>query len=74
MASIFRTSSNKSIIEETTSILDQHSIVYRIIDNEKDFDPSFVNNPGKLQYQILISDMDFDMANHAGFRLLCCEI
>lgn len=65
MESIFRTSSNKSIIEEIASILDQHSIVYRIIDNEKDFDPIFVNNPGKLQYQILISDMDFEMANQA---------
>lgn len=65
MESIFRTSSNKNIIGEITSILDENSIAYRIVDNEKDFDPGFVSNPGKLHYQILISDMDFDIANRS---------
>ncbi|MCU7613690.1 hypothetical protein N0B16_04500 [Chryseobacterium sp. GMJ5] len=63
MKSIFRKSIDKFIIEEIASILQNHSIPYEIIDNEKDFDPSFISNPGKIEYQILISRDDFDIAD-----------
>lgn len=63
MESIFRKSSNKFIIEEIASVLDNHSIGYEIVDNEKDFDPSFVSNPGKIEYQLLVSRNDFEMAS-----------
>ena len=74
MESIFRTSSNKNIIEEISSVLEHHSIVYRVIDNEKDFDPSFISNPGRVHYQILISDMDFEIANRAVSDYYASEI
>ncbi|SHK12094.1 hypothetical protein [Chryseobacterium polytrichastri] len=63
MKSIFRKSINKSIIQEIASVLEDHLIQYETIDNEKDFDPSFVSNPGKIEYQILISEDDFEVAN-----------
>lgn len=65
MKSIFRKSINKFVIEEIASVLDSHSIGYEIIDNEKDFDPSFVTNPGKIEYQLLIDKDDFEAANKA---------
>lgn len=63
MESVFRKSNNKYVIEEIALVLDRHSIVYKIIDNEKDFVPSFISDPGRIQYQLLISDIDFEIAN-----------
>ncbi|WP_143885037.1 hypothetical protein [Chryseobacterium binzhouense] len=65
MDSVFRKSSDKYIIEEIASVLDHHSIVYRTVDNEKDFDPSFSTNQLRVVYQILIADDDFMIANKA---------
>lgn len=65
MESVFRKSNDKYVIEEIALVLDRHSIVYKIIDNEKDFVPSFISDPGRIQYQLLISDIDFEIANKA---------
>lgn len=61
--SIFRKSSDKAVIQEIAFILDQNTIHYEIIDNEKDFDPSFVTDVSKIDYQLLISKDDFETAN-----------
>lgn len=74
MESIFRKSNDQHIIEEITSILSRHSIPYRTIDNEKDFDPSFTPNPGRIQYQVLISDSDFEIANKAVSEYYAQEV
>lgn len=74
MESVFRKSNDKHIIEEIISILNRHSIAYKTIDNEKDFDPSFVTNPGRIQYQILISDNDFEIANKAVSEYYAQEV
>lgn len=74
MESIFRKSNDQHIIEEITSILKRHSIAYRTIDNEKDFDPSFTSNPGRIQYQVLISDTDFEIANKAVSEYYAQEV
>lgn len=74
MESIFRKSINKLVIEEVASVLDGHSIRYEIITNEKDFDPSFVTNPGKIEYQILISKDDFEVANKAVSEYYAHEV
>jgi len=65
MESVFRKSNDKYVIEEIASVLDRHSIIYKIIDNKKDFVPSFITDPGRIQYQLLISDIDFEIANKA---------
>ena len=65
MESIFRKSINKSVIEEIASVLEKHSIEYTIIDNKKDFDPNFVANPSKIEYQIIIFRDNFEIANQA---------
>ncbi|SDL89724.1 hypothetical protein [Chryseobacterium taihuense] len=65
MDSVFRKSSDKYIIEEIASVLDRHSIIYKTVDNEKDFDPSFSTNQLRVVYQILIADDDFMIANKA---------
>ncbi|UOU97562.1 hypothetical protein MUU74_13790 [Chryseobacterium daecheongense] len=74
MKSIFRKSINKFVIEEIASVLDSHSIGYEIIDNEKDFDPSFVTNPGKIEYQLLIDKDDFEAANKAVSEYFAHEV
>lgn len=74
MKSIFRKSINKFVIEEVASVLDSHSIGYEIIDNEKDFDPSFVTNPGKIEYQLLIDKDDFEAANKAVSEYFAHEV
>ncbi|WBV60919.1 hypothetical protein PFY12_02075 [Chryseobacterium camelliae] len=74
MESIFRKSNDKHIIEEIISILNHHSIAYRTTDNEKDFDPSFVTDPGRIQYQILISDTDFEVASNAVAEYYAKEV
>lgn len=74
MESIFRKSISKSVIEEIASVLDKYSIDYEIIDNEKDFDPSFVSNPGKIEYQITISEDNFGVANQALSEYYAHEI
>jgi len=65
MKSIFRKSVDKFIIEEVASILDVHSINYEIISNEKDFNPNFITDTNKIDYQLLIDKDDFDVANKA---------
>lgn len=65
MDSVFRKSSDKYIIEEIASVLDRYSIIYKTVDNEKDFDPSFSTNQLRVVYQILIADDDFMIANKA---------
>lgn len=74
MESVFRKSINKSVIEEIASVLDNHSIEYKILDNEKDFDPSFVTNPGKIEYQLIISKENFEVANRAVSEYYAHEI
>lgn len=74
MESIFRKSNDQHIIEEITSILSRNSIAYKTIDNEKDFDPSFTSNPGRIQYQVLISDTDFEVANKAVSEYYAQEV
>lgn len=59
---IFRKSINKSIIEEIASILEKEHIDYQLIDNEKYFDATFVTDPTKIEYQILINKSDFENA------------
>lgn len=65
MKSIFRKSVDKFIIEEVASILDVHSINYEVISNEKDFNPNFITDTNKIDYQLLIDKDDFDVANKA---------
>ncbi|MBW8522674.1 hypothetical protein K0U91_14285 [Chryseobacterium chendengshani] len=65
MKSIFRKSIDKFIIKEVASILEVHSINYQIISNEKDFNPSFITDTNKIEYQLLIDKDDFDVANKA---------
>src|SRR6218665_1831982 len=59
---ILRKSLNKSIIEEIASVLKDNSIDYELIDNEKYFDGSFVTDPSKIEYQIIIEKSDFEKA------------
>ncbi|WDF45796.1 hypothetical protein PQ459_12910 [Chryseobacterium sp. KACC 21268] len=59
---IFRKSINKSIIEEVASILERESIDFQLIDNEKYFDATFVTDPSKIEYQLLIQKDDFENA------------
>ena len=57
---IFRKSINKSIIEEVASILERENIDFQLIDNEKYFDATFVTDPSKIEYQLLIQKEDFE--------------
>ena len=59
---IFRKSINKSIIEEVASILERENIDFQLIDNEKYFDATFVTDPSKIEYQLLIQKEDFENA------------
>lgn len=59
---IFRKSINKSIIEEVASILERENIDFQLIDNEKYFDATFVTDPSKIEYQLLIQREDFENA------------
>ena len=59
---IFRKSINKSIIEELASILERENIDFQLIDNEKYFDATFVTDPSKIEYQLLIQKEDFENA------------
>lgn len=59
---IFRKSINKSIIEEVASILERESVDFQLIDNEKYFDATFVTDPSKIEYQLLIQKEDFENA------------
>jgi hypothetical protein len=72
--SIFRKSSDKAVIEEIAFILDQNNIHYEIIDNEKDFDPSFVTNVSKIVYQLLIFKEDFEVANESISNYFAKEV
>lgn len=59
---IFRKSINKSIIEEIATVLSKDNIDFQLIDNEKYFDATFVTDPSKIEYQILIQKEDFENA------------
>ncbi|MDY0931295.1 hypothetical protein [Chryseobacterium sp. CFBP8996] len=72
--SIFRKSSDKAVIEEIAFILDQNNIHYEIIDNEKDFDSSFVTNVSKIVYQLLILKEDFEVANESISNYFAKEV
>lgn len=72
--SIFRKSSDKAVIEEIAFILDQNNIHYEIIDNEKDFDPSFVTNVSKIDYQLLVFKDDFEVANESISNYFAKEV
>ncbi len=60
--SVFRKSINQSIIDEIAQILEENHIPFKKIDNEKYFDATFVNDPSKVEYQILIDRADFEKA------------
>lgn len=60
--SVFRKSINKSIIDDIAQILEEHHIPFKQIDNENYFDATFVNDPSKIEYQILIDPSDFEKA------------
>lgn len=59
---IFRKSINKAIIEEIATVLSKDNIDFQLIDNEKYFDATFVTDPSKIEYQILIQKEDFENA------------
>jgi len=60
--SIFRKSINKAIIEEIAFVLEDNHIPFKLVDNEKYFDATFVNDASKVEYQIMIDRADFDKA------------
>jgi REP element-mobilizing transposase RayT len=60
--SIFRKSINKAIIEEIAFVLEDNHIPFKLVDNEKYFDATFVNNASKIEYQIMIDRSDFEKA------------